>query len=308
MQLSPDVSQVLAGLMKRAAGVRQDRKIWGLSLDAFAAHYDASAGTVLLYRRREDDLHKVRSVGKPEPWNQRLLLDFFHNRKPELAATLVMAPVREGDRVVGVLALRRDDPFRRGAGREMTEVLKVLGRWIGCRRDLTIRSAECAIGRAILGNVGARDVTYRILHQFRRFIDYNHGSSVLGFVGGETARVLARQVAWTDGKSDLVGETIAIDSGDIPPGPGGSILTEGFARLWDTLEALREEGSPPKKSIMVGRLVDDEGEVGLVEVSSTTPCFFMDSDLGILSRFLPYLAWCVRRLKDVPENTGGSHG
>jgi len=308
MQLSPDVSQVLAGLMKQTARVRQDRKVWGLSLDALASHYDASAGTVLLYRRREGDLCKVRSVGEPEPWNDRLLLDFFHNRKPELATTVIMAPVREGDRVVGVLALRRDDPFRKGAGREMTEVLKVLGRWIGCRRDLVIRNAECATGNAILGHVGPRDVVYRVLHQFRRFMDYDHGSTVLGFTEEGTARVLARQVAWTGGKSSVVGRTIAVSPGDVPPGPGGSILTEGSSPLWNTLDGVREEGAPPKGSIMIGPLADDDGEVGLVEVSSTTASFFMDNDLDTLSRFLPYLAWCVRRLRGAPENTGGSHG
>jgi hypothetical protein len=304
MQLSPDVSRVLAGLIKQVARVRQDRKIWALTLDALASHYGA-AGTVLLYRKREGDLYKVRSVGKQVRWDEQPLLDFFHNRKPELDATVVMAPVRLGNRVIGVLALARTDPFLRGAGREATEVLKVIGLWMGWRRDLALREAECATGRAILGRVAPKDVAYRILHQLRRFIDYNHGASVLGFAGEGSARVLARQIAWMEGRSDMVGKAVEIRWSSIPKGPGGSILREGVSPLWNELERVKEAEAPPKKSIMIVRLADDDGDVGLVDVSSTIPVFFLDNDLEVLSRFLPYLTWCVRRMADIPKETGG---
>ncbi len=308
MQLSPDVSHVLAGLIKQMAGVREERKVWSLTLGALASHLEATAGAVLLHKRSSGDLYKVKSIGEGEIWRRDTLLDFFHNRKPELDANTVMAPVRVGNRVVGVLALGRAGGFRRGVGREATEILKCVGQLTGYRRELGVERAGCAIGKAALGHVKPKDVAYRILHQLRRFIDYDHGASVLGALDEATGCVLARQVAWTKGRSDLVGETVSIGWKDLPPGPDAAVLTQVSSSLWDTLDRLREDRSPPKKSIMIGPLTDDGERLGLIEISSSTSDFFLDNDTAILSRFLPYLTWCVRCMKDVPESTGGSHG
>lgn len=308
MQLPPDVSHVLAGLIKQVAGVREERKVWSLTLDALASHFEATAGAVLLQRRSSGNLYKVKSIGEGGIWRKDTLLAFFHNRKPDLDANTVMAPVRAGNRVVGVLALGRGRGFPMGAGRKATEILKVVGEWTACRRELAVERAGCAIGKAALGHVKPKDVAYRILHQLRRFIDYDHGATVLGSVDEATGRVLARQVAWTKGRSDLVGETVSIGWKDLPPGPDAAILTQTTSSLWDTLDRLREDGSPPKKSVMIGSLTDDGETPGLLEISSSTSDFFLDNDTATLSRFLPYLAWCVRSMKNIPESTGGSHG
>jgi hypothetical protein len=210
--------------------------------------------------------------------------------------------------VVGVLALGRGRGFRRGTGREATEILKVVGQWMGCRRDLAVERAVGAIGKAALGHVKPKDVAYRILHQLRRFVDYDHGATVLGALDEGTGCLLARQVAWTKGRSGLVGETVSIGWEDLPPGPNASVLTQATSSLWDVLDRVREEKSPPKKSIIIGPLTDDDEMLGLIEMSSSTSGFFLDNDIATLSRFLPYLTWCVRRMRDIPESTGGSHG
>jgi hypothetical protein len=308
MQLSPDVSQVLADLVKQTSRVREERKVWSLTLHAVALHFEATAGALFLYGRATGVLHKAKSVGGGHGWRGQTLLDFFHNRKPELPEQVIMAPVRVGRRVVGVLALERPSGFHKGAGKEVTEVLKVLGRWIGYRRDLAEQSAECGISRAILSCVRAKDVTYRILHQLRRFIDYDHGATVLGVANGLSGRVLARQVAWTKGRSGLVGSAVSLEWRELPPGPGVVILDQAASSLWASLEVVREDGSPPKKSIMIGCLVAQGERSGIVEVSSRHPGFFLDKDVTLLSRFLPYLAWCATRLREEPEITGGSNG
>ena len=297
MQLSPDLSQALAGLIKQVAGVREERKVWSLTLDALVSRFEATTGAVLLYRRSGGDLHKVRSLGCGETWRMDTLLAFFKNRKPELDPDTIMAPVRAGTCVVGVLALGRQGGFRRGAGREVTEILRCVEQWTGCRRELAVERAVCAVGQAVLGGVKPKDITYRILHQLRRFIDYDHGATVLGLVDEGTGHVLARQVAWTKGKSDLVGSTVPIGWADLPPGPDAAILSQGASSLWDTLEGVRESGSPPKQSIVMAPLTDRDERPGLIEISSTTPGFFLDKDTATLSRFFPYLAWCVRCMR-----------
>ena len=153
-----------------------------------------------------------------------------------------------------------------------------------------------------------KDVAYRMLHQLRRFIYYDHGATVLGALDEATGRVLARQVAWTKGRSDLVGEPVSIGWEDLPPGPDAAVLTQATSSLWVMLERLREDRSPPKKSIMIGSLTDDGERLGLIEISSSAADFFLDNDTATLSKFLPYLTWCLRCMKNIPESAGGSHG
>ncbi len=304
MLLSPGVSHMLAGLLKQVTRVREERKVWSLTLGALASHFEATAGAAFLYRRSHGDLCKVTSFGPGEPWHEDTLLAFFHNRKPDLDANTIMAPVRVGTRVVGVLALGGAKAFRRGAGREATEILKYVGQWTGCRKELAVGRAECAVGKAVLGHVKPKDVIYRVLHQLRRLIAYDHGATVVGALDGGGGRVIARQVAWTRGRSDLVGGTVSIRWEDVPPGPDASILTQSTSSLWDTLGRLREAASPPKESIIIGQLNDNGRRLGLVEISSSTSDFFLDDDTATLSRFLPYLAWCVRCIGDTPGSAG----
>jgi hypothetical protein len=307
MQLSPDASSILAALVKQVVGVREERKVWALTLTALASHFDAAAGAVFIYRRSKDDLDKTKSIGGRETWPDEKLVAFFHNRRPELDADIIMAPVRRGNHVIGVLVLKSPKAFPRGAGKEMTEILRVVGGVVGHRSDLALTEAECAIGRAVLASVAPKDVAYRVLHRLRQFIAYDHGATLVGLTAEGRGRVLARQVAWTKGRSDLVGRTVQVGLKDAALGMTCSVLVPGASPLWDTLEPLRETGSPPKASILAGPLRDQGRLLGLVEVAGRRPGFFLERDIEILSRFLPYLAWSIKSINDVPEAKGGSH-
>jgi hypothetical protein len=276
-----------------------------LTLEALASYFKATSGAVFLYRRSTHGLYKVRSLAEGEARDTETLLEFYHNRKPELAPNVIMAPVRRASRVVGVLALRKESPFEPGAGKEATEILRVVGQWAGCRRDLALLHAECATAKAVLRDVTPKDVTYRVLHQLRRFIDYDHGATVIGLVDEGTGQVLARQVAWSKGRSDMVGQAFPVVWEDLPSPRNPAILACKSDRLWDSIGRIRESGSPEKESIMIAPLAEDGTRLGLVEVSSTSPGFFTPGDALVVSTFLPYLAWCV---KHFPENKGGSHG
>jgi hypothetical protein len=291
--------------MREITCVREERKAWSMTLVALASHFEATSGGLFLHLRSRDALHKVRSVSEGERWDEETLRAFFHYRKPELDDNTIMAPVRAGHRVIGVLALARERPFERGVGREATEALKVVGSWVGCQREIAGQRAECAVAKAALAGIKPKDLAYRILHQVRRFIDYNHGAAIIGIPEDGMGRILARQVAWGKGKSDLVGRTLPIEWKDVPAGKNPAILVPGAGPLWDALCALREEGSPPKQSIMICRLAGRGEDVGLVEVSSSVPGFFIEYDIGVLARYRPYLAWCARSLV---QDRGSPHG
>jgi hypothetical protein len=294
MRLSSESSYVLADLLGAIAGVREERKVWCLTLTAIASHLGADSGAIFLHKRSLDRLYKIRSLGEGEGWDMEIVLDFFHNRRPRLDETAIMAPVRAGRRVIGVLALGRGRPFERGAGKEATEMLKAVGYWTGVRQDLARQQAECATARAILQGVGSKDLSYRILHHLRRFIDYNHGATLIGVAGTATGRVLARQVAWDKGKSDLIGLEFPLTWKQVPFDGRAVILSPGEALLKTELSEVREPGSPAKKAILIGPLASHGTGFGLVEIASSRPGFFGESDAAILGRFMPYLAWCVK--------------
>lgn len=293
MRLSPQSLQVLAGLLKETGGVREERKIWSMALVAIATRFGADSGAVYLYRRGRDDLYKVRSLKGVEVWDGETVRAFFHNRKPELSANIVMAPVRAGRDVVGVLVLGGGTSFEAGVGKEATEMLKTVGSWVGLRRDLARLQAECAAGVAAMRGVAPKDVAYKILHYLRRFIDYNHGATVIGITGDREGSVLARQIAWSKGKSELVGRAFRIDWEQVPFDGGPFMMACRGAPALESVCSLREDGSPAKESAIVGPLQIAGARLGIVEISSSTPDFFRQKDVATLGGFLPCLAWCV---------------
>jgi hypothetical protein len=296
MRLSPQSSEVLAGLFKAISGVHEERKVWSLTLTALASRFDADSGAVFLYRRSRGRLYKVRSLAEGEEWDRETVLEFFHNRKPRLDETTIMAPVRAGRCVIGVLALGKRVAFEKGSGKEATEMLSAVGRWAGLRRELAQGQAECATAKAAFTGLAPKDLIYRVLHHLRRFIDYNHGATVIGRAGERAGQVLARQVAWSKGRSDLVGCDVDINWDQLP-WDGGPVIPAPEAGMpggW--LGSLREAGSPEKESILIGPLALAGARLGLIEVSSSTRGFFAEGDTATVGRFLPYLAWCVRAL------------
>jgi hypothetical protein len=265
-------------------------------LEGLASLLDSNKGTLFLYRRARAALYKVRSLGDEESWDMDTVMRFYLNEKPDLPSDTIMAPVRAGERVVGVLALSRSAGFEPGAGKVATEILRIAGRLLGSRRRVALAEAEAAIGGAVLKRVRPKDIVYRIFHALRRFIDYDHGATLLARATGGTGYITARQTAWGGGKSDIVGETVDFLWEVLPAGERVFVISEPEDALGEVLAAIREEGSPPKRSLMMGVLAEDGVHIGCVEVSSTRVNFFMDNDTRVLSRFLPYLCWCLREL------------
>jgi hypothetical protein len=295
MRLSSESASLLAGLLKEVAGVTEERKIWSMALLALASRFGAEAGGIFLHRRSQGDLYKVRSLGEGEAWDPDEALDFFRNAKPHLPDTVLMAPVRAGRRVVGVLALRGRLPFEKGSGKEATEILKALGLWVGLRRDLARQHSECAVANAALKGVRAKDVAYRALHELRRLVSYNHGGTLVARVDAGRGRVVARQVAWSKGRSDLVGLVFDFPWEETRSWDGPMILASGRAPLLlGALSGLKEAGSPAKLSILAAPLAGPDDPLGLVEVSSSVADFFTAGDRVAVAGFLPCLAWCVR--------------
>jgi hypothetical protein len=302
MRLPAEASQVVARIAREIAGVREERKAFALILRSLVSLLGCRGGALFFHSRATDSLHKVKALGQAKDWDMETVVCFFRNQKPELGPDTIMAPVRAGDDVVGVVVLSSDGGFKRGAGKVATEILRTVGRLIGSRREIALLEAESAIARAILRGVAPKDVAYRIFHELRRFIDYDHGATLVERLDSDTGRVAARQVAWTKGKSDIVGMTVPFPWPDLPSEPRSLGADHTLRELARLLGSLKEGGAPHKSAILVGPLFVEGHRAGCVEVSSRRPNFFLDKDTHILTRFLPYLSWCVKRWN---KSTGG---
>ncbi len=304
MRLSPEVSQVVARLTKEIHGVRHERKVFSLTLRSAVSLFGCDAGAIYAYQRSRDALDKAKAIGSGEPWDPDTVMRFFRNDKPLLEPTTIMAPVRSGGTVIGVMALWKSDGFEPGVGKTATEILRIVAAMLESRRHHAVLTAESAIAGALMAGVEAKNVAYRILHQVRRFIDYDHGATLTAKVDDTTGRVVARQVAWTKGRSAVVGMEVPVTWGDLPVGFSGIVTSSDLTPVWETLVAIREDASPPKRSILAASLGSRGDTIGCVEVSSRRTDFFLDKDTEILGRFLPYLSWCLRQLH---ANPGGQH-
>jgi hypothetical protein len=304
MLLPPEASQVAARLVREIARVRQERKALRLTLRAVGSLFGCERGEIFLYRRAGNRLYRSASLTENEVWASELVMAFFRNEKPPLPHNAIMAPVRAGDRIIGVIALGKDDGFKPGTGKIVTEMLRIVGSQLGYRRELSESGSEVAIARAILSGVAPGNVVYRVFHLLRRFIDYDHGATLVGMLDDGRGRILARQVSWTSGKSNIVGTVFPFGWSALPAETKAFIVSGEQERLRESLGSLRESASPPRQSILAGSICAEGRTRAFVEVSSQQANFFVDKDVRTLSRFLPYLMWC---LKAYTDNSGGHH-
>jgi hypothetical protein len=300
MHLPSEASQAAVKMLKAVSRVREDRKVFALVLEGLAGLYACESGTIFTFRRATGELHKVTSLKTGETWDMEAVLSFFRNEKPFLPTDTIMAPVRSGPEVIGVVALRKSAGFERGAGRIATEILKLVGSVLAVRQEIAVSTAESSIARAALAGVSPKDVIYRALHQLRRFIDHSHGGTVIAKHDDRTGMVAARQVAWTKGKSQIVGARLPIMWQDLPLAFVDVVSGSAHTSVWEALASVREAGSPPKRSMLVASLQAEGDIIGCIELASRQVDFFLDKDKTVLSRFLSYLSWCLTQVQSKP--------
>jgi hypothetical protein len=293
MRLSSEADRAIVEFLESSARMREDRKTYALILKLAAGMYDCPGGAVYAYKRASGTLHKLKSLGASDRWDPDTLAAFYENRRPRLESNVIMAPLRVGRQVSGVLALSRESGFPPGAGKELSRMLRVMGTVLGARRGRAVASAETAVARAMAKGLNHRDLLYRILHSLRRFIDYNHGATVLrqGPPGGSV--IIARQVAWSAMKSDLVGS--AVDLGPIRSGPRVRILNSlrEAGEAGRVLISLSEKGAPPPASCVVAGLFP-----GFLVIASDREGFFAGEDVEIIGDFAPYVTRCIYELSE----------
>jgi hypothetical protein len=97
-----------------------------------------------------------------------------------------------------------------------------------------------------------------------------------------------------------VGTTLPITWDKLAAGFLGPDKDSGDAAVRESLTAVREMDSPVKRSVLAEAVESESGIIGCIELGSTQTNFFLDKDKEILSRFLPYLSWCLLCIRTQP--------
>ncbi len=298
MQLPDYVCRTVVATAKQMLAAKDERKALVLMLRGIKETFECDAVAAYLYKRSRQRLFKASGIGNFE-WHEPTVLTFFFNLKPPLPAEVLMAPLRRGNRVIGVVTLYRHRRFPSGVGKLVTEALKILGGLIGIRYENKVFASAQRLLDLELEGKDPKDVCYRIMHDLRRFIDYDHGASLILREGAETGRVVARQLAWQKRKSNIIGRPIRVDW---KLGEQERIHTLGSQDADnDLVRVVREDDSPAKRSCLVGYLVayrwNTPETIGCIELGSKQQNFFLDSDRAILEQFLSVTALCAVRLR-----------
>ncbi len=296
MELPGDIGLGLVNVAKQVLEVRYERKAFSLILRWLTQTFKCHASAAFIYKRSEGRLYKACGVGEYD-WGGGALLEFFYNRRPQLPSEVVMAPLRRGRQVIGVTALAGYDGFPRGVGKAATEALSFLGRMLGLKWEERVALAFFRSVEAMMRGRSAKDICYLVMHELRRFIDYDHGSSLIVRENSHTGRIVTRQVAWQSGKSDIVGKAIEIDWEDL--GTGRIACFEDCRG--QLFEDAREKSSPPVRSCLLAPLLrwihGKPHAIGLFSIASKQANFFLDNDRKVLEKFIPVLTLCALKLK-----------
>ncbi len=275
-------------------GKGEERTLLNLALRSIHRSFQCDASSMFLWKRSRSILTKVCGNGD-YCWDSETLVAFFHNTKPHLPEDIVMAPVRRGENVIGVLALWKSDGFEKGVGKIATEFLRIFGCLLGLALQSRISNMCLRLNQAMSSSVSTKDILYRAMHDLRRLIDYDHGATLLLRNGASSGYVFARQVAWKKGKSDIVGRMIDIDW-EAFGARTARLVRDG--PIMDLLKELSEEDAPAKKSSIVAFIFEGDEPIALFEIASARFDFFVDNDLMIVERFLPIVDVCAKSLKN----------
>lgn len=300
MVLPDRVAQELVYLIKQicrtpvlASGRGEESTLLRLVLRSIHTCFDCDASAIFLWKRSKSTLTKICGIGEHD-WDIETLVAFFHNKKPELPHQIVMAPLRRGEVVVGVLGLVKNRGFERGVGKIATEFLKITGCLFSIAAESRAQWMGFRLNQAICNGVNPKDVIYRIMHDLRKLIDYDHGATLVLRESPFSGRVVARQVGWKKGKSEIVGKVIDIDWSDCFRGVR---LIAQDDRHIGFVRHLSEESAPLKKQSIIGFIWDVDEPIGLLEIGSSRFDFFVDNDLKIVERFLPIVNLCVKAMQ-----------
>jgi signal transduction histidine kinase len=300
-------------LRTRLEAIHNPRKMLIHAIRSAAEMLEADAGAVAVLSHNHRNVELVYSDPRSEEWNVGLMSDFIKGKRPTIPADLVIAQITRRGRVWGALAVKRKQKQVSGdTVKALQKVSQVLGERISAWDDTKLRQLRSRIEHKIANRQEPKDIIYDILHGLRSLIRYDHSASFLiARDSSEPLTLIAEQIAWTKGKSNLIGLKLPVDGC-----PTAELATNGvrlflnvddcwldhngnaaspLAKLLDY--NTRTSAEVPREQAMITAIVHTpDNSTGILRVASKSREALGRFEAAIIDQFTPLLSLSVQFL------------
>ncbi len=299
-----------ARFVERLERVTTEAKIYRFSLREIARCFGATEGCIAVYDRVRDSARIEAETKQKEAWDLHLFADFIKNRRPAIPPNLILAPLRVKTKVVGVIALGRDERFVRGDGKFLCRLADRVSRELTAREEMRLLTVRARISKDILRGLRPKDVLYKLLDGLQELLRYDHSAAILFLDGRKNVfRVQAEKITWRKGKSDCIGlelpsstevnQLLLRSNGPftLTRDADGEWQVRGFPRhpaVVGILDYNRDRGVPPENGTLCAALRSQGELLGLLKISSRVREAFDRDDVRVVQEFLPQANAAIR--------------
>jgi GAF domain-containing protein len=292
--------QRVAGILRRT---RADDHLTRITVREAVYALGASGARVARFDRFKRSLTPAERAGRMPDLPPETLLAFIDNRRPRIPPEYLLAPIRLGRRPIGVLAINRETPpFRGGSGRFLARLARALSDELLRREEDHLHAAFEREARKTLEGARPKDLLYRLLHDLRARLRYDHGARVLR-LGRTRLTVVAEQVAHRAGVGRSIGRSVPLDDAlrRFLEKPATRALAAGARRRGRAaaLAALREPEAPEARLLVLRSLHHGKKPAGLLEVAASggSPDAIDEWDRRVIETLAPLFAAALARSK-----------
>lgn len=311
------VDRLVSELHTRLFDVRDPDKGLKLALKLARLAFEAnSACLAMVPPGSEQAVVQIRN-GAAIPWDLDLLARFLRGERPKLNRQTLLGVIERRGRPWAVLGLQwRNPSFEGGALRAISRVADAISIQVQRLDRERISEVRARIDGQMMDQHRPKDLFYQILHGLRTLTRYDHSASLLTFdEGTHSLELVADQIAWRKGKSQLIGKRVKVDDNTRKLLQSGEVLgfdrikgrwvewsgRQDFAVLAETLDlnfGIWEEGRDRSEdSLLCAPLATRQRLLGVLKVASVHPSSLGPYEGDLVKRFLPQAAVAIRNLR-----------
>ena len=299
-----------ARFVEKLERVKTNPKIFRFALREFVRFFEASDGCIALHDRGSDRARVELHANQEGKWDLNLLADFINNRRPSVPRNVILAPLKVKKKVVGLIGLKREEPFLKGDGRFLCRLAARVSAELTEREEKRLLTVRARISKEILRGLRPKDVFYELLDGLEELLRYDHSAAIMILDGDKDAFVVqAEKITWQKRKSDVIGLELPTQ-----PAVNGFLLNrrapltftrsvEGEWRAWGSpyyvsvlriMDYNKNSSVPAENSIICAPLRAKGQLLGLLKISSRVPKAFGPDDVQVVREFLPQAEAAIR--------------
>jgi signal transduction histidine kinase len=273
---------------------------------------DASEGCVVALTAGQAHAEIDFSMPRDAAWDRAFLTCFIRGGEGAVPADIALGRLRRRGRMWGALAVRATGVRFGWDEREAVSSLASLANECLERIDQErTREVRARIDCKILEQLRPKDLWYQVLHGLHSLTQYDHSASfwIYDHEAG-TLEVAAETITWKKGKSDKIGQKLALSDSclallrpgvvygfDRPDRVWEEWTGAGAVGLADFLDLNVGSTDPLDRSMLCAPLATREGILGLLKVAALHSGAFGPYHADMVGQFLPHVAIGLQNLQ-----------